>query len=154
MLNLNEPEVRRLMATVPAYSDARLVAEAYERNQPAEWVSAVYAQAVLNGNLAFAEHHALVGRPPGNFYIELVNRFRADPVAQQRGPAVLNNLRRTLETCADAVVQYAFGTASAEFLRKRGNDVEFKTYRGMGHSARDDELRDIAAFLKERLPPV
>ena len=94
------------MATVPAYSDARLVAEAYERNQPAEWVSAVYAQAVLNGNLAFAEHHALVGRPPGNFYIELVNRFRADPVAQQRGPAVLNNLRRTLETCADAVVQY------------------------------------------------
>ena len=55
---------------------------------------------------------------------------------------------------ADAVVQYSFGTASAEFLKKRGLEVEFKTYRGMGHSARDDELRDIAAFLKERLPPV
>lgn len=55
---------------------------------------------------------------------------------------------------ADAVVQYSFGTASAEFLKKKGNPVEFKTYRGMGHSARDDELRDIAVFLKERLPPV
>lgn len=55
---------------------------------------------------------------------------------------------------ADMVVQYSFGTASAEFLKKKGNEVEFKTYRGMGHSARDDELRDIAAFLKERLPPV
>jgi len=55
---------------------------------------------------------------------------------------------------ADAVVQFGFGAASAEFLRKRGLEVEFKTYRGMGHSARDDELADIAAFLKERLPPV
>ena len=55
---------------------------------------------------------------------------------------------------ADAVVQYGFGTASAEFLKKKGLEVEFKTYRGMGHSARDDELGDIAAFLKERLPPV
>jgi len=55
---------------------------------------------------------------------------------------------------ADAVVQYSFGTASADFLKKKGNEVEFKTYRGMGHSARDDELRDIATFLKERLPPV
>lgn len=55
---------------------------------------------------------------------------------------------------ADVVVQYAFGKASAEFLEKKGNPVEFKTYRGMGHSARDDELRDIAAFLKEKLPPL
>jgi len=106
LLNLGEAEVRRLMATLPSYSDARLVAEAYERSQPAEWVNAVYTQAVLNGNLAFAEHHALVGRPPGSFYIELVSRYKADAAAQARGTAVLTNLRRTLETCPDPVVQY------------------------------------------------
>ena len=106
LLNLGEGDVRRLMATLPSYSDARLVAEAYERNQAAEWVTAVYNQAVLNGNLAFAEHHALVGRPTGNFYIDLVARFRADNAATPRGPAVLANLRRAIETCPDTVVQY------------------------------------------------
>ena len=53
---------------------------------------------------------------------------------------------------ADAVVAYKFGAASADALRKEGVAVDFKTYRGMGHSACPEELQDIAAFLEERLP--
>ena len=55
---------------------------------------------------------------------------------------------------ADAVVAYKFGVDSAEALKRAGmGSVEFKTYRGMGHSACNDELSDLADFLTARLPP-
>jgi hypothetical protein len=105
LLNLSEAEVRRLMATTPLYADARLVADAYDRNEPAEWVAAVHAQAVLGGNIAFAAQHAQLSRPSGSFYVELVRRYKGDPQVA-RTPAAAANLRRTLETCADTVVQF------------------------------------------------
>jgi predicted esterase len=56
---------------------------------------------------------------------------------------------------ADAVVAYSFGLAAAELLKSAIKaPVEFRTYRGMAHSANPEELRDVAAFLKKVLPPV
>jgi len=56
---------------------------------------------------------------------------------------------------ADAVVAYDFGLAASELLKNATKaPVEFKTYRGMAHSANPEELRDVAAFLKRVLPPV
>lgn len=53
---------------------------------------------------------------------------------------------------ADMVVAYRFGQASAEELKKAGLPVEFKTYRGMGHSACPEELQDVADFLEKHIP--
>jgi lysophospholipase-2 len=56
---------------------------------------------------------------------------------------------------ADAVVSYSFGLSASELLKEATQaPVEFKTYRGMAHSACPEELRDVAAFLKKVLPPV
>jgi predicted esterase len=56
---------------------------------------------------------------------------------------------------ADAVVAYDFGIAASELLKNATKaSVEFRTYRGMAHSACPEELRDVAAFLKKVLPPV
>jgi lysophospholipase II len=56
---------------------------------------------------------------------------------------------------ADQVVAYSFGLAAAELLKEASRgDVQFRTYRGMGHSANPEELRDVASFLKKVLPPV
>jgi lysophospholipase-2 len=55
----------------------------------------------------------------------------------------------------DAVVSYSFGISASELLKEATTaPVEFKTYRGMAHSACPEELRDVAAFLKKVLPPV
>ena len=56
---------------------------------------------------------------------------------------------------SDAVVAYSFGLSAGELLKEATSaPVEFKTYRGMAHSACPEELRDVAAFLKKVLPPV
>lgn len=56
---------------------------------------------------------------------------------------------------ADAVVSYSFGVSASELLKEATKGaVEFRTYRGMAHSACPEELRDVAAFLKKVLPPV
>jgi predicted esterase len=55
---------------------------------------------------------------------------------------------------ADPVVQYPWGKASAEKLREMGYEVDFKTYRGLPHSAAPQEIEDLAAFLKARIPEV
>ncbi|KAJ3332519.1 hypothetical protein HDU76_013957 [Blyttiomyces sp. JEL0837] len=53
---------------------------------------------------------------------------------------------------SDEVVEYEWGKLSADRLKEMGREVTFKTYRGMGHSSSEAELRDITAFLKQVLP--
>ncbi len=48
-------------------------------------------------------------------------------------------------------VGYAFGRSSYEQLQQLGVNVEFNTYRGMGHSACAPEMQDMLAFIKARL---
>ena len=49
---------------------------------------------------------------------------------------------------SDMVVNYNWGKLSAEHLKTLGISIDFKTYRSMGHSSSQEELRDLAAFLK------
>jgi predicted esterase len=51
------------------------------------------------------------------------------------------------------VVNYGFGVSTYNALKELGADVDFKTYRGMGHSAMPSELAAVSAFLKKVLPP-
>ncbi|RMD42940.1 hypothetical protein DV735_g2216, partial [Chaetothyriales sp. CBS 134920] len=53
---------------------------------------------------------------------------------------------------ADEVVRYEWGQQSADFLRKElGHKVEFKTYRGLPHSADPDEINDLETFIRTAL---
>lgn len=53
---------------------------------------------------------------------------------------------------ADNIVSPRLGQASAGILKGLGLQVETQIYKGMGHSANDKEIADLAAFLKRVLP--
>ncbi|GAB7344795.1 hypothetical protein MBLNU457_3257t2 [Dothideomycetes sp. NU457] len=53
---------------------------------------------------------------------------------------------------SDPVVQYQWGKRTAEKLKQWGWNVDFKTYRGLPHSAAPEELDDLEKYLKQRIP--
>ncbi|EEY16101.1 acyl-protein thioesterase [Verticillium alfalfae VaMs.102] len=53
---------------------------------------------------------------------------------------------------SDPLVRPELGQMSAEMLKKLGFDATLKIYPGMPHSACPEELDDVEAFLRERLP--
>ena len=53
---------------------------------------------------------------------------------------------------ADPLVKVQWGQSTAEKLRSWGYDVEFKTYRGLPHSAAPQEIDDLENWLKARIP--
>ena len=48
-------------------------------------------------------------------------------------------------------VQYKHGVESYEALKAAGALVEFKTYKGLGHSAHPQEIDDVRTFVKDAL---
>jgi len=55
----------------------------------------------------------------------------------------------------DPVVPYIFGQMSVKLLIEGGfasKNIEFNTYSGMGHSAVDKEITDVAEWLKKVVP--
>ncbi|KAI5467883.1 acyl-protein thioesterase 1 [Mariannaea sp. PMI_226] len=54
----------------------------------------------------------------------------------------------------DPVVPTNLGRMSKDKLTELGYDVTWKTYTGMEHSACLEELDDVEAFLRARLPPL
>lgn len=55
---------------------------------------------------------------------------------------------------SDPVVKPQYGRDSAEKLKTMGYDITLKTYRGLVHSANEEELRDIAQFLQKTIPSI
>lgn len=53
---------------------------------------------------------------------------------------------------ADPVVQYKWGQATASTLKQWGWEVDFKTYKGLPHSAAPEELEDLKNYLQKRIP--
>lgn len=53
---------------------------------------------------------------------------------------------------SDPVVRPEFGRESAEYLKQLGYNLKFNMYPNLGHSADPNELRDIAAFIRDNLP--
>ncbi|KAL2263631.1 hypothetical protein VTK26DRAFT_5894 [Humicola hyalothermophila] len=54
----------------------------------------------------------------------------------------------------DQVVNTELGKKSYELLKEMGYNAEFRIYKDMGHSACLEELDDVEAFLRERLPAI
>ncbi|KAI0475150.1 Phospholipase/carboxylesterase/thioesterase [Xylariaceae sp. FL0804] len=55
---------------------------------------------------------------------------------------------------ADQVVRYQWGQMTASKLREWGWNVDFKTYRGLPHSAAPEEIDDLEKYLNARIPPL
>ncbi|GJJ79109.1 phospholipase/carboxylesterase [Entomortierella parvispora] len=55
---------------------------------------------------------------------------------------------------SDLVVKYEHGKQSVQLLKDNKYNVQFQTYPHLDHSANDQELRDILAFLLEVIPKV
>lgn len=55
---------------------------------------------------------------------------------------------------ADAVVRHEWGKESADELLKAGWNVDFRTYKGLPHSAIPEEIDDLEAYLNKRIPPL
>ncbi|CAK4034262.1 Acyl- thioesterase 1 [Lecanosticta acicola] len=53
---------------------------------------------------------------------------------------------------ADPVVQYQWGKITADKLKEWGWNVDFRTYRGLPHNAAQEEIDDLAEYLKARIP--
>jgi predicted esterase len=47
----------------------------------------------------------------------------------------------------DPVVQFAYGSKSADLIKSKGYNVEFHSYKGVVHTASDEEISDVAKFL-------
>jgi predicted esterase len=54
----------------------------------------------------------------------------------------------------DPVIQFTYGSQSATVLKSKGYNVEFHSYPGVMHTASDEEIADVAKFLKKVLPSV
>ncbi|EMC94540.1 hypothetical protein BAUCODRAFT_35765 [Baudoinia panamericana UAMH 10762] len=55
---------------------------------------------------------------------------------------------------ADPVVRHEWGQLTANMLKQWGWNVDFKTYKGLPHSAAPREIEDLEKYLTERIPPV
>ncbi|GAB7352601.1 hypothetical protein MBLNU459_g2981t1 [Dothideomycetes sp. NU459] len=53
---------------------------------------------------------------------------------------------------ADQVVKYVWGQKTADILKEWGWSVDFRTYKGLPHSADPAEIDHLEAYLKERIP--
>ena len=53
---------------------------------------------------------------------------------------------------ADQVVKYQWGQKTAEQLKAWGWNVDFRTYKGLPHSADPDEIDHLEAYLKAHVP--
>ncbi|MCJ1411022.1 hypothetical protein MMC19_005110 [Ptychographa xylographoides] len=54
---------------------------------------------------------------------------------------------------ADPTVRYEWGQMTAKVLQGMGWAVDFRTYKGLEHSADPEEIDDLEAYLVERLSP-
>ena len=53
---------------------------------------------------------------------------------------------------SDPLVRHEWGQETAKVLKEYGWAVDFRTYRGLVHSADPKEMDDLEAWLHERLP--
>ena len=53
---------------------------------------------------------------------------------------------------ADPLIKVQWAQTTADNLKEWGWDVDFRTYRGLPHSAAPQEIDDLETYLKGRIP--
>ena len=54
----------------------------------------------------------------------------------------------------DPMVKHEWGLETSNILKEMGWKVDFRTYKGLAHSADPKEIDDLERYLEERLPPL
>lgn len=54
----------------------------------------------------------------------------------------------------DPMVKHEWGLDTSKVLSEMGWTVDFRTYKGLAHSAEPKEIDDLEKYLEERLPPL
>ena len=54
----------------------------------------------------------------------------------------------------DPMVKHEWGSETSKILREMGWMVDFRTYKGLAHSADPKEIDDLEKYLEQRLPPM
>ena len=54
----------------------------------------------------------------------------------------------------DPMVKHEWGLDTSNILKGMGWKVDFRTYKGLAHSADPREIDDLEKYLEERLPPL
>jgi len=52
----------------------------------------------------------------------------------------------------DMLLPYQIGKLSHDLIKSKGYSITFKTYNGMGHSASQEEIKDVISYLQEVIP--
>lgn len=55
---------------------------------------------------------------------------------------------------ADPMVKHEWGVETVKVLREMGWNVDFRTYKGLAHSADPREIDELETYLRQRLPPL
>ncbi|CAI6260664.1 unnamed protein product [Periconia digitata] len=55
---------------------------------------------------------------------------------------------------SDQVVAHRYGQMSADELKSHGYNVDFRTYKGLVHSADPEEIDHLESYLNQQIPPV
>ncbi|KAK1768808.1 hypothetical protein QBC33DRAFT_448385 [Phialemonium atrogriseum] len=121
-------------AGIPA---ERIVLGGFSQGGAMSLFAGLTARVRLAGIVAMSSY-LLLGSKLGD-YLPSPELNRATPILMAHGTA-------------DAVVGFPVGRMSYEMVKQRGYNVTMKIYEGMGHDACPEELDDIEAFLRERLP--
>ena len=81
--------------------------------------------------------------------------YLPNPSGVTPSPAALSTPVRFLHGDADAVVPLDFAKDALERVLAMGfHNATMKVHRGLGHGASEASLRDVATWLRERLPPL
>ena len=81
-----------------------VVAEAYEKRGPGEWVVPLFHQVVIAGNERYLDECQQVILMPPSVYTEVYSLWKALPEEERQDTA--SSFRMFLETCTDQVVAH------------------------------------------------
>ncbi|KAI8354364.1 Phospholipase/carboxylesterase [Mortierella sp. GBAus27b] len=114
---------------------SRIVIGGFSQGCTMSLLSALTSEYRLGGILALSGYIPIHGK----FMTMVADANRKTPIFWGHGDA-------------DQVVKYDWGERSVALLREHNYSVEFHTYPRMAHSACEQELKDIEAFLIKTIP--
>lgn len=99
LLNLTGKSVAQFIAGHPNFRESLIVAEAYDKRGPGEWVMPLFQQVVLGGNIDYLDelHQAII--LPASTYTEVKSLWMQSELEERQDTA--SNFREFLETCRD-----------------------------------------------------
>lgn len=123
-LNLTETNARRRLVDQPRFQEALIVAEAYDLNQPAEWVPVLWNQMLQSGRIdQYLTEFVAVLPLPASMLMELARFYRAEVSA--RGDH-LDHITKWLTPGGAPLQQTTYLGKSMRYLLKLVRDIRVR----------------------------